>query len=95
VIAQGCGGGVLILDARSQVAPTVDYDVQAIKFMCTALSVRPNTVGHMRLITIAARKALTVVAVVTVALAVTCRGCAAFITSTPAEQGAGGHGRVP
>jgi hypothetical protein len=31
VIAQGCGGGVLISDARSQVAPTLDYDVQAIQ----------------------------------------------------------------
>jgi hypothetical protein len=30
-IAQGCGGGVLISDARSQVAPTLDYDVQAIQ----------------------------------------------------------------
>jgi cardiolipin synthase A/B len=36
----------------------------------------------MRLITIAARKALTVVAPGTVALAVTCCGCAAFTTST-------------
>jgi hypothetical protein len=36
----------------------------------------------MRLITIAARKALTVVAMATVALAVTCCGCAAVTTST-------------
>jgi cardiolipin synthase A/B len=89
LIAQGCGGGVLISEARSQWLRTLDDDVQAIQFMCTAVSVRPNTVGRMRLITIAARKALTVVAVVTIALAVTCRGCAAFITSTvPRAHGA-------
>jgi phosphatidylserine/phosphatidylglycerophosphate/cardiolipin synthase-like enzyme len=42
----------------------------------------PNRIGHMRLMTIAARKALTVAAIATMALAVTCCGCAAFTTST-------------
>jgi hypothetical protein len=73
VIAQGCGGGAPISEARSQWLRTLDDDVQAIQFMCTAVSVRPNTVGRMRLLTIAARKALSVVAVITVALAVVLR----------------------
>ncbi|MGO8853622.1 MAG: hypothetical protein ACLP5J_11210 [Mycobacterium sp.] len=48
----------------------------------TAVSVGPNRIGHMRLITVAARKALTAVAMATVALAVTCCGWPAFTAST-------------
>ena len=57
--------------------------------MRKALSVHPNTIGHMRLIATTARKDLALVATATVALAVTCCGCAALTTATvPPAQAA-------
>ena len=41
-----------------------------------------NTIGHMRITTIATRKALTVAAIVTVVAAATCADCASSTSST-------------
>jgi hypothetical protein len=48
--------------------------------MCTAVSVGPNRIRYMRLVAIDGRKALTVVPMASVALAVKCFGCAAVTT---------------